>query len=134
MLSSVDVNVRKAGYTTAELLDKLMRNEGTPAPLTRIAPNQIVVRESSNFLNFNDPEVAFALRYIREHACDPINTADVLKVINMSNSTAYRKFMKALGHSSYGGLFYRVAGLLELILARAQEIDPADVALILVDA
>jgi len=99
MLSSVDVNVGKAGYTTAELLDNLMRNEGTPTPLTRIAPNEIVVRESSNFLNFDDPEVAFALRYIREHACDPINTADVLKVTNMSNSTAYRKFMKALGHS-----------------------------------
>jgi LacI family transcriptional regulator len=50
-------------------------------------------------MNFDDPEVAFALRYIREHACDPISTADVLKVTNMSNSTAYRKFMKSLGHS-----------------------------------
>jgi LacI family transcriptional regulator len=50
-------------------------------------------------MNFDDPEVAFALRYIKEHACDPISTADVLKVTGMSNSTAYRKFMKAIGRS-----------------------------------
>lgn len=99
MLSSVDVNVRKAGYTAAEQLDRVMRKEAVRPPVTRIAPAQVIVRDSSNFLNFDDPEVAFALRYIREHACDPISTADVLKVTGMSNSTAYRKFMKALGHS-----------------------------------
>lgn len=99
MLSSVDVNVRKAGYTAAEQLDRLMRKEPVKPPVSRIAPAQIIVRDSSNFMNFDDPEVAFALRYIREHACDPISTADVLKVTGMSNSTAYRKFMKSLGHS-----------------------------------
>lgn len=99
MLSSVDVNVRKAGYTAAEQLDKLMREAEVPMRVTRIAPAQVTIRESSNFMNFDDPEVAFALRYIREHACDPISTADVLKVTNMSNSTAYRKFMKSVGHS-----------------------------------
>lgn len=99
MLSSVDVNVRKAGYTAAEQLDKLMHEEEEPMRVIRTAPAQVTIRESSNFMNFDDPEVAFALRYIREHACDPISTADVLKVTNMSNSTAYRKFMKSVGHS-----------------------------------
>ncbi|NCG08446.1 MAG: helix-turn-helix domain-containing protein [Verrucomicrobia bacterium] len=48
---------------------------------------------------FEDHDVAIAMRYIKEHACDPITTADVLKVTGMSNSTAYRKFMKAIGRS-----------------------------------
>jgi LacI family transcriptional regulator len=99
MLSSIDVNVRKAGHTTAELLDSIMKEPAAPAPLTHIAPSEVVARDSSSYMNFDDPEVAFALRYIKEHACDPISTADVLKVTGMSNSTAYRKFMKAIGRS-----------------------------------
>lgn len=99
MLSSIDANVRTAGHTAAELLDTIMKGETAPPPLTFIKPLQVIARDSSSYLNFEDPEVAFALRYIKEHACDPITTADVLKVTGMSNSTAYRKFMKAIGRS-----------------------------------
>lgn len=99
MLSSIDANVRYAGYTAAELLDQLMSGTAEPPSLTHITPNKVVVRDSSNYLDFEDAEVAIALRYIREHACDPITTADVLKVTGMSNSTAYRKFMKSIGRS-----------------------------------
>jgi LacI family transcriptional regulator len=99
MLSSIDANVRYAGYTTAELLDQLMSGTANPPALSHITPNKVIVRDSSNYLDFEDAEVAIALRYIREHACDPITTADVLKVTGMSNSTAYRKFMKSIGRS-----------------------------------
>jgi LacI family transcriptional regulator len=99
MLSSIDVNVRKAGYTAAELLNAMMNGEPKPQDLTYIAPAGVISRDSSSFMDFKDPEVAFAMRYIKEHACDPITPADVLKVTGMSNSTAYRKFMKAIGRS-----------------------------------
>ena len=99
MLSSVDQNVQRAGYKAAEILHNIMDGQKNPPRITRIAPREVVARDSSNFMNFEDPEVAFALRYIQEHACDPITTADVLKITGMSNSTAYRKFMKALGRS-----------------------------------
>ena len=48
---------------------------------------------------FEDPEITIAMRYIKEHACDPISPQDVLKLTGMSNSTAYRKFMKSIGRS-----------------------------------
>ena len=99
MLSSVDANLGNAGYTLAEILDGMMAGELEPPALTEIDPAQVEGRASSNFMDFDDPEVAFALRYIKEHGCDPIATADVLKVTGMSNSTAYRKFMKAIGRS-----------------------------------
>jgi LacI family transcriptional regulator len=99
MLSSVDANVRNAGYKTAELMDKLLAKSDDVPALTYVKPSRVVVRDSSGYMNLDDKEVAFALRYIKEHACDPITTADVLKVTGMSNSTAYRKFMKALGRS-----------------------------------
>ncbi|MGB0373160.1 MAG: DNA-binding transcriptional regulator [Opitutales bacterium] len=99
MLSSVDANLGNAGYTIAELLDGMMSGDEPPPPITEISPSQVEARASSNYMDFDDPEVAFALRYIKEHACDPISTADVLKVTGMSNSTAYRKFMKSVGRS-----------------------------------
>lgn len=97
-LSSVDPNVLTAGFAAAEILDKALHGESRPR-LTRIDPSEVVARDSTDLMAFTDPEVAFAIRYIREHACDPITPSDVLKVTGMSNSTAYRKFKSALGRS-----------------------------------
>ncbi len=98
-LSSIDANVETAGYTAADILNQLMAGQPAPARVTFIDPAKVEERDSSSYLAFEDTQVAFAIRYIREHACDPISPADVLKVTGMSNSTAYRKFMKSLGRS-----------------------------------
>lgn len=98
-LSSIDPNVETAGYTAAEILDKRMSGQSASTSVTYIDPAKVEERDSSSYLAFEDPEVAVAMRYIKEHACDPIAPADVLKVTGMSNSTAYRKFMKSLGRS-----------------------------------
>lgn len=98
-LSSIDANVETAGYTAANILNQLMSGQPAPASVTYIDPAKVEERDSSSYLAFEDPQVAFAIRYIKEHACDPISPSDVLKVTGMSNSTAYRKFMKALGRS-----------------------------------
>jgi LacI family transcriptional regulator len=97
-LSSVDPNVLTAGFAAAEILDNVLHG-GTPPKLTRIDPSEVAARDSTDLMAFNEPEVAFAIRYIREHACDPITPSDVLRVTGMSNSTAYRKFKSALGRS-----------------------------------
>jgi len=98
-LSSIDVNVRNAGYTAAERLHQLMQGDKGGERLTFISPSGVEERDSTSYISFDDPVVSFALRYIKEHACDPITTADVLEISGMSNSTAYRKFMKAIGRS-----------------------------------
>ncbi|WP_338045114.1 helix-turn-helix domain-containing protein [Oceanipulchritudo coccoides] len=98
-LSSMDANVMTAGYQAADLLNRLMQGDKDIPRLTYIDPSKVEERDSSNYLAFEDPEVAFAMRYIKEHACDPITPTDVLKVTGMSNSTAYRKFMKGIGRS-----------------------------------
>jgi LacI family transcriptional regulator len=98
-LSSVDTNLRSIGYRLAQYLDRLMSGDTEVPGLTEIEPRGVVPRGSTDLLAFFEPEVAFAIRYIREHACDPINPSDVLRITGMSNSTAYRKFRKALGRS-----------------------------------
>ena len=98
-LSSIDANVMTAGYQAADLLNRMMLGDTNIPKLTFIDPSKVEERDSSSYLAFADPEVAFAMRYIKEHACDPITPNDVLKVTGMSNSTAYRKFMKGIGRS-----------------------------------
>ena len=46
-----------------------------------------------------DCDVAAAMQYIREHACDSISVRDVLEHINLSLSTLHRRFAKALGRT-----------------------------------
>ena len=98
-LSSINVNATNAGYTAAKLLDQLLKDDSSIPPINYILPDSVVVRDSSDYTVFDDPEVSFALRYIKEHACDPITPADVLEITGMSNSTGYRKFKKAIGRS-----------------------------------
>jgi LacI family transcriptional regulator len=101
-LSSVDPNVLNIGYVAAETLTNAVEGKPVfPGPI-RIAPSGVIVRDSTDLMAFSDPLVAMAIRYIREHACDPISPTDVLKVTGMSNSTAYRRFMTALGRSVHG--------------------------------
>lgn len=98
-LSSIDANVMTGGYQAADILNHLMQGGSSIPQLTFVDPSKVEERDSSNYMSFDDPEVAFAMRYIKEHACDPITPQDVLKVTGMSNSTAYRKFMKGIGRS-----------------------------------
>ncbi|MEM9160986.1 MAG: DNA-binding transcriptional regulator [Verrucomicrobiota bacterium] len=97
-LSSVDPNIATAGFMAAKILDGMLKGEKAP-DLTTIDPVGVEERDSTDFMAFEESEVVFAVRYIREHSCDPISPSDVLAVTGMSNSTAHRKFMKELGHS-----------------------------------
>lgn len=98
-LSSIDANIRNAGYTAAKILNDLLDGSEAAPAVTQMAPLKVFSRDSTDLLAFDEPEVAFAIRYIREHACDPITPDDVLYITGMSKSTAYRKFMKAIGRS-----------------------------------
>ncbi|MEM9160734.1 MAG: helix-turn-helix domain-containing protein, partial [Verrucomicrobiota bacterium] len=97
-LSSVDPNITTAGFMAAKILDGMLKGRKAP-DLTTIDPVGVEGRDSTDYMAFEESKVVTAIRYIREHACDPITPADVLAVTGMSSSTAYRKFMKELGHS-----------------------------------
>ena len=99
-LSSVQPSAERVGYEAAALLDRLMRGEPPPAggPLL-VPPHGVVTRQSTDVLAIDEPQVAAALRYIRERACDPIGVADVLRHVPLSRSILERRFRKYLGRS-----------------------------------
>src|SRR5262249_44688509 len=98
-LSSIDVNTPRIGYEAAALLERMMK--GTPAPreLQKFEPVGVVPRVSTDILAIDDHELAAALRYVREHACEGIRIGDVLRAVPLSRSTLERRFREVLGRS-----------------------------------
>jgi LacI family transcriptional regulator len=97
-LSSVVPNGRSIGYEAAALLDRLMQGKPSTGPQL-IPPLEVVTRLSTDVNAVADPEVAAAMRFIRQHACDGITVDDVLSQIPISRSVLQRRFRSLLGRS-----------------------------------
>ena len=98
-LSSVAFDGERIGYEAAALLDRLMRGEAAPTAPVLIPPKGLVVRHSSDVVAVEDPDVAAALRYIREHACHGIGVGDVLKHAGLSRTLLERRMREAIGRT-----------------------------------
>jgi LacI family transcriptional regulator len=98
-LSSVEQGARAIGYQAAALLDRLMAGEKTPELRMQVEPEGLVTRRSSDFWAIADVYVSEALRFIREHACEGIQVADVVAAIAVSRSTLESHFRRAMGRT-----------------------------------
>ena len=100
-LSSVALDVEKGGYEAAALLDKMMAGRkmrpGDHSVIIR--PTHLVTRQSTDILATEDREVAQAMRYIHEHAREPMQVADVVEASGLSRRTLEQRFRKVLGQS-----------------------------------
>jgi len=101
-LSSIIPNAERVGYEAAALLDRLMAGEKPQHKEWRIEPLGVTTRQSTDVLAIDDPHIAAAVRYIREHACDGATVQDVLQHVPMSRTILERRFRKYLGRSPQG--------------------------------
>jgi LacI family transcriptional regulator len=100
-LSSVIPNARRAGYEAARLLNRLMKGETVGALTKYIEPIGVFARRSTDRIAVEDNQIAGALRFIRDHACDGISVEDVLRTVPVSRTVLERRFQKLLGRSPY---------------------------------
>jgi len=100
-LSSVIPNAHRSGYEAASLLDSLMQGVNVPAVAHLIKPLGVEARQSTNILAIDDPDVAKALRFIREHANEGINVSDVLRNVPISRRVLEHRFRQCLGRSPH---------------------------------
>jgi LacI family transcriptional regulator len=98
-LSSVAPDTERIGYQAAELLDRMMDGGPSPGPKTFIEPRGVVTRQSTDVLAIDDAEVALAVRFIREHACEGIDVNDVVARVDLSRRSLERRFRKHLDRS-----------------------------------
>jgi LacI family transcriptional regulator len=100
-LSSVLPNAEAIGYEAAALLDRLMQGETVSETNRLIPPSDVITRQSSDTVSIEDPDVALAVRFIRENACKGITVSDVLDKTTLSRSALDRNFQRLLGHSPH---------------------------------
>jgi LacI family transcriptional regulator len=102
-ISSVEVDFSRMGYLAAKTLDRLLSGEKLAADEQRVElpPIRVQQRMSTDVLATDLPDVANAIRYIREHACDPCTVDDVLREVPVTRRTLERQFVQQLGRSPY---------------------------------
>jgi LacI family transcriptional regulator len=100
-LSSVEMDIEKAGFLASELLDRMMAGEKMEPQTVIVPPVRVVTRQSSNIVAVEDKLVSQALTYIHHNARRLIQVEDVIKNLSVSRRNLHDKFMKTLGRSVY---------------------------------
>lgn len=100
-MSSVILNPRRAGWEAAALLSLMMNGEEIPSAEYFIPPIDIAVRQSTDILAVSDPQIAKALHFIREHACEQIGVKHVLQNCPMARRRMEMRFRKLLGRTPH---------------------------------
>ncbi len=100
-LSSVIPDARRTGYEAAALLDRMIAGEPVAPEAHLFRPLGIATRQSTDVLAIPDPDVAAALRLIREHACDGINVEDLLRKVLLSRRVFEERFGRVVGRTPH---------------------------------
>ncbi|HBN76919.1 MAG TPA: XylR family transcriptional regulator [Planctomycetaceae bacterium] len=100
-LSSVIPNAHQAGFQAAAMLDRMMNGEEVSTEAIFIEPLGIQTRQSTDLLAIDDPDIAKAFRYIREHATANIRVSDLLRHIPLSRRMLEHRFLKYLGRTPH---------------------------------
>ena len=101
-LSSVIANPERIGYLAAEALDALMAGAPPPPPVRVVEPLGIATRQSTDITAIDDPDIALAVKLIREDACKGMTVEELLARVPLSRSILERRLRKHLGLSPQG--------------------------------
>ncbi len=98
-LSSVALDHVRAGFKTAELLDRLMRRSAKGPHHLTYPPSGVVTRDSTRRIQVNDRLVIGALEFIRINRGFDIRVGDVANRLNVTGRWLEKRFQETLGHS-----------------------------------
>jgi len=98
-LSSVVPDTFRIGYDAAVLLERMMAGGKPPAKPILIPPRGIETRRSTEVLALGDRQLAVGLRFIRDHAFDPITVNEAAKAAGMCRRVFERRFAAQMGRS-----------------------------------
>jgi LacI family transcriptional regulator len=98
-MSSVVPDTQRIGYEAADLLEGMMAGDPAPEEPIYIPPLGVLTRRSTDVLAIEDRDLALAVRFIREHACEGITVEDVLANVPLSRSVFERRFARLFGRT-----------------------------------
>jgi LacI family transcriptional regulator len=97
-LSSISMPAEKIGFEAARMLDLLMKGESSGGS-QKFPPTHVHARASTELSAVEDPAVAKAIRYMREHLKDPLKLPEIAGHVHMHERTFLRHFQKAIGRN-----------------------------------
>jgi LacI family transcriptional regulator len=100
-LTSVIPNMHRTGYEAAALLDEMIAGKTARGETHLIPPLGIATRQSTDVLVIEDRNVARAVHYIRQHACNGIQVKDVLRVVPQSRTLLESRFKRLIGRTPH---------------------------------
>jgi LacI family transcriptional regulator len=103
-LSSVEQGAKRLGYGAAALLNQMIEGKQPSQRQFVIDPTGVVTRQSTDFLAIQDPKVAKAMTFIREHAFDGIKVPDVVNAVAVSRSGLETLFAAVLGYTIHSAI------------------------------
>lgn len=95
-MSSIEPGAERIGWQAAQMLEQLMTGGSSPKAPTRILPEKIVERHSTDLTAVNDSAVAAALRFVRENAHRPVLVDDVARAAHVGRRTLENRFRSLL--------------------------------------
>ena len=98
-LSSVKLPSAQVGFEAGRLLQRLLQGGRAPADALQLEPVGVEARQSSELMAIDDPDVANALRFIRDNAHRPLQVGDVLDAVALSRRSLERRFQEHIGRS-----------------------------------
>jgi len=98
-LSSVRLDIEKAGYQVAEMVESIMKDRSLRPYDIFIPPVKVVERSSTSLLVTEDNVVLDALKYIHQNVQKSITVSDILKKVPLSRRLLEIRFRNVTGKS-----------------------------------
>jgi LacI family transcriptional regulator len=70
-----------------------------PKQIVSIPPSNVVIRQSTNLMAIENPDIVRAMRFIRENACDGVDVNSMAEELGLSRSFLERGFRDHFGRS-----------------------------------
>jgi LacI family transcriptional regulator len=99
-LSSITLNFKKAGYSAAKLLDKIISGHETmQGQCIEIQPTHVETRGSTDIYAIDDPAIVEAMKYIRQNGHTPLQVDAIADHVYMSKRLLQLRFHDLIGKS-----------------------------------
>jgi LacI family transcriptional regulator len=99
-ISSIATDPHRVGVQASHVLHRLMTGVACPA-ITLLPPIGVIERQSTDMLAVEDPDVAAAIRWLRDNVGRPIKVQDVLRHVPLSRRSLEIKFARHIGRSPH---------------------------------
>ena len=96
-ITSLDYGFDRVGFEAARLMDALLNGNAPATLVTKVAPRELVVRQSSDFTYLTDDVADRAMQFMATRSQKSISVSDVARHVNVSRRTLESRFVRATG-------------------------------------